>query len=294
MIANAGAPEPVNFSRFAAVLLILLLPVRSSIATDEWKDRKLMNVRYNMHNAFMSGYRQKSKSALRPAPGWMRNIGVKIASKAKMGLNRSWHFYVAKKDIPDIMTTPYGTVIVHQGMLELGLSRDEIAALIAHELAHVAKDHSVKVLMARMAHEKLGAFGDEKLGEKSGQIARLRELVMDLRYPLRFEGEADKFALVMLDRAGYKPETLLSALKKAGRGMRGNKEAFKRGYFRTHPGFWPRIWAATKNLKALKEGDLDMELPVVTGRPEIGRPTYMRRAMDEGYDYKKPAGKKRR
>lgn len=251
-------------------------------AASDWEDRKRMNLRANMHNAFMVEYSREGENVLEPAPGRLRTMGAKLAAKAGMGLNRAWSFYVVRDAAPNILATPYGTVIVHQGLLDIGLSDEETAAMMAHEMAHAAQDHAVSVLMARMAKEQLGEFSDAKHGEKSGQIARLRELVADLRYGLGQEKEADELAAGMLKESGLAPAALVSALKKlASRPREG-------GYFTSHPGIKLRITAAQRCVEALESGRAKAKLPQASGRPEIGRPTYMRRAMDKGYDYKKP------
>ncbi|MFA5139249.1 MAG: M48 family metalloprotease [Elusimicrobiota bacterium] len=253
------------------LLALVCLPVR---AAQEFEERKLMNLRANMHNAFMQDYLREGKTTLEAAPGWLRSAGATLAAKAAMGLNRSWHFYVVQEASPEIRSTPYGTLIVHQGALDLGLTHDETGALAAQEMAHIAQDHGVQLLIAKMAQEELGEFTASEHGEKSGQIARLREIVQQLRYTLKQEAEADRLAMGMLDKAGMKPESLLSALKK----------------IRAKP---IRILAAKKYLDSVRSGRAEFELPKVSGKPEIGRPTYMRRAMDEGYDYKKPLGRKK-
>ncbi|MBI5242930.1 MAG: M48 family metalloprotease [Elusimicrobia bacterium] len=114
-------------------------------------------------------------------------------------------------------------------------------------------------------------------------MSRLKEIILDLRYSQVQEKEADQLAMGMLDKTGMDPGTLPSALKALGRATKG-----KGAYFRTHPGLLLRIGACNQHLKAVKEGRASFKLPAAEGRPEIGRPAYMRRAMDEGYDYKKP------
>ncbi|MBI5596400.1 MAG: M48 family metalloprotease [Elusimicrobia bacterium] len=274
--------------RLTAAFLLLCAALLPSRASDEWEDRKRMNLRANMHNAFMQEYTRGGKSVLEPAPGWLKTTGAKLAAKAGIGLNRSWRFYAAADPAPNILATPYGTLIVHQGLLDLGLSKDETAAIMAHEMAHAAQDHAVTVFVARMAKEQLGEFSESQHGEKSGQIARLKELVADLRYGLGQEKEADELAAGMLKEAGLPPAALVSALKKLGAKARGT------AYLRSHPGLALRIGAAQRVAEALEAGRAKAKLPTAKGRPEIGRPTYMRRAMDQGYDYKKPMGKKER
>lgn len=54
-------------------------------------------------------------------------------------------FYLIDMAEPNAFALPGGQVFVTRGMLELGLTDDELAALLGHEVGHVVGQHSMKM-----------------------------------------------------------------------------------------------------------------------------------------------------
>ena len=73
-------------------------------------------------------------------------IGKRITDVAKVDVpGTDWEFVVFDKPEPNAFAMPGGKVGVNVGLIELANGdEDEIAAVIGHEVAHVAKRHSNK------------------------------------------------------------------------------------------------------------------------------------------------------
>ena len=76
----------------------------------------------------------------------VERIGRRITNVAKVDVpGTEWEFVVFDKSEPNAFAMPGGKVGVNTGLIELANGdEDEIAAVIGHEVAHVAKRHSNK------------------------------------------------------------------------------------------------------------------------------------------------------
>ncbi len=60
-----------------------------------------------------------------------------------------WEFAVVKNPVPNAFVVPGGKVVVFSGLLDLLSSEDELAAVLAHETAHVLARHHVRAKARR-------------------------------------------------------------------------------------------------------------------------------------------------
>ena len=63
--------------------------------------------------------------------------------KTLQGLD--WEFTVIEDEQANAMAAPGGRVIVFTGLLKLLRSEDQLAAVLAHEIAHVLARHTVRL-----------------------------------------------------------------------------------------------------------------------------------------------------
>ena len=121
-----------------------------------------------------------------------------------------WEIHVLQDDNWNAFTVGGGKVFVFTGLLEgdLGLrSDDELAAVLAHEMAHVA---------ARHASEKTGKLGITKLVDKN-----LRTSMYDASFTTNQEDEADRYSVIYSALAGYDPSAAVSVWNRMYNAMGG-------------------------------------------------------------------------
>jgi Zn-dependent protease with chaperone function len=156
------------------------------------------------------------------------------------------------------LALPGGTVLVTDELVARVDSPDEVAAVFAHELGHIAHRHTMRRLLQESAS---GMIFGAVLGDVSGigsLVAAAPLLLVRLNYSRRDEEEADDYALVLLPQAGLSPSLLADALEaisspvcsKAEAVAKGGEEACnqaRRGravlpaYLSTHPDIESRI-----------------------------------------------------
>jgi len=132
-------------------------------------------------------------------------------------------------------------VVVQEGLLTLVDSdRDEVAAVLGHELAHHKADHirqgRKKAEGAHALGTILGAVVGAKLGKGGGAIAgaaigNAGGGLLALKFNRDQEMEADRMSVGWMIAAGYNPDGMLRLQKRLGE-LEGHSKA---AIFSTHP-----------------------------------------------------------
>jgi predicted Zn-dependent protease len=164
----------------------------------------------------------------------VKDIGAKIASVSDRD-DLEYHFAVIDDEEVNALALPGGYVFVSRGLMEAADSDDEIAAVVAHEVGHVAAKHSMKQLQGEYLYTFLTALtmmGNSDRNFQGGSNFTYISLMM--QYSREYEKEADKLSVRYLKRAGYDPEAALAMLDKlAAIDEKRSRRVYT--YFRSHP-----------------------------------------------------------
>jgi len=146
--------------------------------------------------------------------------------------------------------TPGGHIFITKKMVESTSSEDMLAAVIAHELAHVMLNHGVNIINETKVENDLSAVADwasstaAKQSPEAARAATFRDSITDYvdvlmksGYSQKQEFEADLEAVVLLARAGYDPGALKDMLKV----LQSAQGSAKGGFYSTHPSPEQRI-----------------------------------------------------
>ena len=172
---------------------------------------------------------------------YVARIGGKLAAAAS--LDGQCTFTLVNSDVVNAFAVPGCYIYVTRGLMAIVNSEDELASVLAHEIGHIAGDHSERQ-QKRSVLRGLGvaAVGILTQSERLARIAGQAATYFTLRYSRGQEYEADDRGLDYLTRAGYDPHAaadMLDALTRQERFLartRGRDEA--RGipeWARTHP-----------------------------------------------------------
>ena len=132
----------------------------------------------------------KKKGSCIQESGYQRmveKIGKRITSVAKVDVpGTEWEFVVFDKSEPNAFAMPGGKVGVNVGLIELANGdEDEIAAVIGHEVAHVARRHSNKRMSPKGLGVAIGGIILIPLCEtKAQETVLLQEVLMEWEQPL--------------------------------------------------------------------------------------------------------------
>jgi predicted Zn-dependent protease len=136
--------------------------------------------------------------------------------------------YVGILDTREInaFATPGGHIFITRGLLECAGSEDALAAVIAHELAHIQLHHALAIINDQRLVNELSEAADRAASIASRNADPRRQALIRNRvigemittlfrngFAQEQEFEADLTALSLLDRAGYDPSALGEVLK---------------------------------------------------------------------------------
>ena len=146
--------------------------------------------------------------------------------------------------------TPGGHIFITKGLVEAVSSEEALAAIIAHELAHIMLRHGMKIIdemkldkemdsMAQHVAEIAGSRNveNQQLIAFRNRVSELFNIMIKNGYSQPQEFEADNTAIELLVSAGYDPRGLLEALEVLQKAQRGRQS----GIFSTHPATSERI-----------------------------------------------------
>ena len=157
---------------------------------------------------------------------------------------------------------PGGQVVLFRGLLELAETPEEVAAVLAHEMGHVARRDPTR--HALRSAGSIGVLG-LVLGDFAGGAAVLflTERLINARYSQLAETEADVYAREVLRQAGVAPTALALAFERMRAAAGVQEEDGEEGviaHFLSHPSLSARIEAALRD--PLPPGTAQAVLPV--------------------------------
>jgi beta-barrel assembly-enhancing protease len=185
------------------------------------------------------------------APAWRNPAAQSYVNLVGRNLARQverkdvkWRFAILDTPSINAMAFPGGIVVVTRGLYARLGSEDELAAVLAHEIAHVNRRHQWKVIQ----QQKLVALAGDAVTR--GDPGRTAKLVANLGTQLIARGldkasefEADRDGVVIAARAGYDSSGLITVMERLKALAPG--EADTALLFATHPSPQARIDAMT-------------------------------------------------
>jgi predicted Zn-dependent protease len=168
----------------------------------------------------------------------VKTVGRRIADvSGKPDL--AWEFTVIDDETPNAFALPGGKVGVHTGLFKVAENDDQLAAVMAHEVAHAIARHGSE----RMSQQVLVEGGLQGLGAATGNAgyvqmaAAAATLGIILPYSRSQEAEADHIGLIYMARAGYDPRAAIDLWKNFD-ALRGDRPP---EFVSTHPSPGSRI-----------------------------------------------------
>lgn len=156
-----------------------------------------------------------------------------------------FRFAVLKTDSINAYAAPGGYVFITKGALMQMQNEAELAAVLAHEIAHITGKHIVRELNIHGADDSpvsgfarlLGASGDPAKVAFLQTVDKALEILFESGYEIQDEKEADRNGTIYLALAGYDPQALISYFNKVNE-KKGERLSVLR---KTHPSFVNRI-----------------------------------------------------
>lgn len=158
-------------------------------------------------------------------------------------------FKVLENREVNAISLPGGPVYVFRGLLDLSEGdEDEIAGVIAHEIAHIEHRHAAKAYSNSILADLLIIFGTAGTATTAADIANL---FLQMRFSRDAEYEADRSAIKYTYKAGYDPHGIVRFFEKMKRLEKQGRGDIITNNLRTHPLTDARIQAAKKEIEKI-------------------------------------------
>ena len=162
-------------------------------------------------------------------------------------------FRVIQDDTLNAFSLPGGYVFLYKGLVDKTANDDELAAVIGHEIGHIAARHAIHRYESQMGAQilQLAAVATRQGPAAAG--VGIAAQATQLAYARDEELEADRLAVKYLKAAGFDATAVLSFLRKMEEIHKDESHYMPRGVVRpnyafTHPGIPERILAAKEAL----------------------------------------------
>lgn len=195
-----------------------LVPLTGRRQINLVSDAQVVAVSEQQYRSFIS---QAPKSRDMAQTERTREMGKRIASATERYLRSightediryfRWEFNLIASNQVNAFCMPGGKIVVYEGILPVARTDDELATVIAHEVAHAVAKHSNE----RLSQAILRQYGGQALGQiLSGSSAGAQvvgnilynvggKLIFELPYSRKQEYEADQIGLYLMALAGY-------------------------------------------------------------------------------------------
>ncbi len=148
----------------------------------------------------------------------------------------SWRIRIINDDTTlNAFCAPGGFIYFYTGILKYLESEDQLAGVMAHEMAHADKRHSTDAMTREFGAQLLL---DLVFGQGKGQLARIATGVANLSYGREAEKESDEFSVRWLYNTSYNPvggAGFFEKMQKQGQGVKIPE------FLSTHPNSDSRI-----------------------------------------------------
>jgi len=179
----------------------------------------------------------------RRANDYLNTLGQTLASVSdRPETFGGYHFLALDTESVNAFAAPGGLIFVSRGMLRLCRREAHVAAVLAHEIAHVQDQHGLKAIKRDRWASAFLITGTELLRQEEPDMRELTESfdgvvdgianVLFVRgYTRDLESEADRAAVKILKRIGYDPNALAEMLD----ALSASERPGGYGFSQTHP-----------------------------------------------------------
>jgi predicted Zn-dependent protease len=153
----------------------------------------------------------------RAVVSYVAGIGRRLAARAG-GPKYPYSFSVADYKEINAFALPGGPVWIHRGVIQAAGNESQLAGVVAHEIAHIARRHAAsQITKGLVANGLLGLLGAVLGNDRSARAAQMGAQVLAGGYMLKFsrddEREADRFGAQIMRRAGWNPQGMVEFME---------------------------------------------------------------------------------
>jgi len=206
----------------------------------------------------------------------VQRVGQRLSRVAFWDVsNADWEFVVFEQpNTINAFAMPGGKVGVFSGLFKITSNDDQLASVLAHEIAHVAAKHSHE-RFSQMLVAQAGTVATTGALIASGTGGYAANAVLDgygrasgalvTGYDREKEKEADHIGMIYMARAGYNPEEAIKVMEQLEQATANKPKP--PAWFSTHPTHPERILRMLDIMPKAKEAYAKSSPQAVTATP---------------------------
>lgn len=263
-------PPQTRFDRIRKTLMVLVIgcaSVASAYQSDNLpdisapEDQTLSPAQAQaLGDSFYRSLRQRKALFTDPALSeYIQSLGNRIRSGVS---SQDFTFFVVKDRAINAFATPGGYVAVNAGLVLATKTEDELASVLAHEIAHVTQKHIARLYaksgksMWTQIGSLAAAIALASNGETQGAVATMYagqalQYQAIINHTRAHEKEADRIGLEYLIHAGYQGEGMVGFFRTMQDASLQEDKRFE--ILRTHPYSNNRLADTQSQLSRLKK-----------------------------------------
>ena len=140
---------------------------------------------------------------------------------------------------PNAFALPGGIIILTDDLVEAAETKEEILAVLAHEIGHVELRHTMRSILQNSIVAAAAAAVTADATSLSVAVSGLPVIVAQRKYSRQFETAADEYAFELLAYYGYSPAAFASIMERIS--SKRSKRSSTFSYFSTHPAVEERV-----------------------------------------------------
>jgi predicted Zn-dependent protease len=181
--------------------------------------------------------------------------GAIAINSPRPDIYNGYHVNILDSQEINAFATSGGHIFVTRGLIDSADSEDALAGVIAHEIAHIQLQHSIKAITNSRINQALMVTGISAVGVAADMdvkeltdvfnqsVGEIVNTLLNKGYSREQEYDADSAALSLLAAAGYSPSGLLDMLWQ----LEKTQGSHSGGFNKTHPSPAERLSSAEKS-----------------------------------------------
>ena len=212
---------------------------------------------------------------------YIQNLGNRLVLASGKSESQNFTFFLIDDPQINAFAIPGGYVGVNSGLIDAMVQEEQLASVVAHEVAHVTQRHHARAFATgnratlSTAAAVLAAIIIGQASPQAGSAALAAGLAASQQSAINFtrtnEVEADRIGIEILTNAQYDPRAMAETFSILRRKNSLNTSLGQLEYLRTHPLDNNRIAEATDRAatKPLKARVSDFDYPLFKARLSI-------------------------
>lgn len=231
-------------SRYLMIVALILLPLRFS-AEEPRISRAVYNVFSEDEEVVVGKSAAREVEERMPVlhdkilETYLNRVGQMVARDSRRP-KLQYHFGIVDSAAVNAFALPGGYIYVNRGLLDFVENESELAAVLAHEIGHLAGYHPINEFSKELILERIVEQGRKagilKESNADSMLQRAGGAVLafvERKFTRQQEAEADLLGLYNMVRSGWKPSGMVSMLSRL-QDFKGNPGLIEK-LLSTHP-----------------------------------------------------------